>query len=115
MPEFSAHLVATSRQKLSLMAAGALLAAMCVLWPREMAQVLVGAMSFGFVASLVFRTVLAWRGRYKRTTAEQNHDDGLPVYSVLVPLYHEGAVLPQLVNALLGLDYPGIMAQTPLA
>ena len=113
-PEFSAHLVATSRQKLSLAVAGALLAAMCVLWPREMAQMLVAAMSFGFIASLTLRIILVWHGRRKRTVVEQVHDDGLPVYTVLVPLYHEAAVLPQLVNALLALDYPGIMAQTPL-
>ncbi len=40
----------------------------------------------------------------RRRQTRSNED--LPVYSVLVPVYHETAILPQLVRALKQLDYP---------
>jgi cellulose synthase/poly-beta-1,6-N-acetylglucosamine synthase-like glycosyltransferase len=42
-------------------------------------------------------------------------DHELPIYTVICPLYREGAVVRQLVAAIRALDYPGIMAQTPQA
>jgi len=33
-------------------------------------------------------------------------DKDLPIYTVLVPLFHEAHIVPQLINALLALDYP---------
>ena len=41
-------------------------------------------------------------------------DDRLPVYTIIVALYREAAGVKDLVAALRRLDYPGIMAQTPL-
>jgi cellulose synthase/poly-beta-1,6-N-acetylglucosamine synthase-like glycosyltransferase len=37
----------------------------------------------------------------------------LPVYTIIVPLYREAQMLPQLIAALKRLQYPGIMAQAP--
>ncbi len=42
-------------------------------------------------------------------------DAELPRYTVFVPLFKEVEILPHLAEALAGLDYPGIMAQTPEA
>jgi len=39
-------------------------------------------------------------------TPDLRRDEDLPVYSVLVPVFHEAAVLPQLVAALEQIDYP---------
>jgi glycosyltransferase XagB len=41
-------------------------------------------------------------------------DAELPRYTVFVPLFKEAAILPHLAEALSALDYPGIMAQTPV-
>jgi hypothetical protein len=41
-------------------------------------------------------------------------EDALPAYSVLVPLYREANVVPDLVTALLNLDYPGSKLQVLL-
>jgi glycosyltransferase XagB len=104
-PAFSARQVATPRQKRMLLgAAGFFLFSFC-LWPAAMAQVLVTAMSAGFVASLGLRLVLAWLGR-KGVVPEEANEEGLPVYTILVPLYHEAAMLPQLTDALFAIDYP---------
>ena len=36
-----------------------------------------------------------------------------PRYTILVPLYREAQVLPALVDGLLALDYPGLLAHEP--
>jgi cellulose synthase/poly-beta-1,6-N-acetylglucosamine synthase-like glycosyltransferase len=41
-----------------------------------------------------------------RTAAARLAEEELPVYSVLVPLFRETAIVPQLIRSLLGLDYP---------
>jgi glycosyltransferase XagB len=104
-PDFSARRVIATWQKRGLLAAaGILFAAFCLL-PRLTAQALVAVMSAGFLVSLGLRLVLAWLGR-KGTAAEEAYAEGLPVYTVLVPLYHEAAMLPQLCDALAAIDYP---------
>ncbi|MFO7477361.1 MAG: glycosyltransferase [Methyloceanibacter sp.] len=64
-----------------------------------------------FVAVIAFRLVAAyglWRGAPRGETgyAPRLPDHELPIYSVLVPLYREAHMLPQLVSALRRLDYP---------
>jgi hypothetical protein len=78
---------------------------------------LVTELTLGFI-------FLAWTGlrflgmlssplvRHRRRTFS---DRGLPTYTVIVALYREAAAIKGLVAALRGLDYPGIMAQTPQA
>lgn len=105
-PQFSASRVITPRQKVCFAAVGAAIACLFMVWPRIMAQVLVAGMSFGFVAGLAFRAALAWLGRRAERAVVEPRDEGLPIYTVLVPLFHEKAVLPQLVDSLLALDYP---------
>ena len=41
-------------------------------------------------------------------------DDRLPIYTIVCALYREANVVHNLVAAIRALDYPGIMAQTPL-
>ena len=52
--------------------------------------------------------------RLRARSVPAGEDRALPVYTVLVPLFREAKVLPDLVDALRHLDYPGFMAQTPL-
>ncbi len=40
-------------------------------------------------------------------------DVDLPVYTVIVAMFREGAVIPKLIAGLNAFDYPGIMAQPP--
>lgn len=54
---------------------------------------------------IAFREVVVSRHRRSRPHAALPARE-LPVYSVLVPLYHEAEVLPELVAALTALDYP---------
>jgi glycosyltransferase XagB len=42
-----------------------------------------------------------------RSEPEQERETDLPVYTLLVPLYREASVVPRLLAALEGLDFPG--------
>jgi glycosyltransferase XagB len=60
-----------------------------------------------FFGSMVWLRVLALNVPANRKRQEPERDDErLPVYSVLVPLFREVSVLPQLVAALGSLNYP---------
>lgn len=59
----------------------------------------------------IFAMAVAWRGvatGLARTPPRVARlpDAALPSYTVIVPLYHEAAMVPGVVGALLGLDYP---------
>jgi cellulose synthase/poly-beta-1,6-N-acetylglucosamine synthase-like glycosyltransferase len=104
-PTLSAHRVISPAQRvilLSVLSAAVLLAlaAPDLAW-RGLTYGAVAA----FVAGTLFRTVLAAAG--SAPAAEATDDDcTLPVYTVLVPLYREANVVPQLAAALRALDYP---------
>jgi glycosyltransferase XagB len=108
MPEYSARTVATPPQQVALLIGSILLAGALCFWPHTSAQVLVAFMSTGFLVSLVFRSALAWIGRRRAQTAAVTPalNAAMPVYTILVPLYREAAMLPQLSKALSTLDYP---------
>jgi hypothetical protein len=50
--------------------------------------------------------LLSGRDRERARQPRRIPDAELPIYSVLVPLFREGAILPDLVRALSNLDYP---------
>jgi cellulose synthase/poly-beta-1,6-N-acetylglucosamine synthase-like glycosyltransferase len=109
MPRFSASRIAAPEQARALAVAGLLIALGCVLWPSAAAHILVLVMSLGFATSTAYRVGLALLGRRQRDDGEApsgEADGGLPVYTVLVPLYREANVLPELAEALGAIDYP---------
>lgn len=76
---------------------------------------LVLAMAVAALAATMFLTMIVLRLAAARETVPTSlpaglarllRDDELPVYSVIVALYRERAVLPQLLRALSALDYP---------
>ncbi len=71
------------------------------------------AVHMGLAACLFFLTVVSLRILCilpsAETISEEYHDicdELLPCYTVMVPLYREVSVLDQLIESLLGLDYP---------
>lgn len=107
-PQFSASTVITRGQCAALWAMVLSIAALVAWRPELMATVL--TLSFGvlFVANAAFRAVLLWAGlaRPPRDLSIRMPDAELPIYSVLVPLYREAAMVPALIRALRALDYP---------
>ena len=62
-------------------------------------------LSVGMARLVAVLTPLPRVVRY-RPQADRMTDAALPPYSVLVPIYHEAAMVPQLIAALRALDYP---------
>lgn len=74
---------------------------------------LIGSLNVLFLASVVFKFILSLVGaRYelRGTVTEEDvralENKGLPVYTVMVPVFREPEVMKTLVDALRNLDYP---------
>ncbi len=69
------------------------------------ATALVFAGVTAFRVLVLMATLARARRHYARAAPALDADD-LPTYSVLVPLYREAAIVPDLIDALAALDYP---------
>lgn len=107
-PNFSARGGMTMVQALSFMAVLAVLAAGWIVLPLGIFLALVSAVSGLFFLSVVTLRLLCLLPPVRRPErpVPETADRRLPAYSVLVPLFREVAVLPQLVSALCQLRYP---------
>jgi hypothetical protein len=105
-PHLSAHQVVTRDQAVFFgMFLGVALIAVIVR-PVEVVDIAVAGLSIGFICSMALRGVLAILGENAKTDVAIKIDDKLPVYTVLVPVYREAAMIPQIALALAALDYP---------
>lgn len=106
-PDFSARVVFQGKQGFY---AGVLICALLAIGALEPVLLLIGlhiVLSLVFFANFFIRLSALWRQRDSAPAAAPSKpDEPLPVYSVFVALYREGAVAHQLVKALDGLDWP---------
>ena len=106
-PAFSAHRLATRGQIAAAVVATAITIAAFVLRPAIALGVfdLAGALFF-FGASLLRFIAAAGMPYRDGASPVASNDDDLPVYTVLVPLRDEAAMIADLVEALDALDWP---------
>ncbi|NNF77205.1 MAG: glycosyltransferase [Rhizobiales bacterium] len=117
VPEFSAAWRLSGRQ-----AVFALFVALCVFLaligaPHATLWVLTLALTGFFLSVIVLRCVVLWPpvGSPLHTRPPRVlSDDELPTYSVLVPLFGEANMVPQLLDALCALDYPAALLDIKL-
>jgi cellulose synthase/poly-beta-1,6-N-acetylglucosamine synthase-like glycosyltransferase len=110
---WSARTVASPAQKVVLlMVVGALVAGL-ILDTAACVAALAMCVAVAFLVSVAFKFATSMVGlRYEGTIVVSDEeaaallDAELPTYSVLVPLYREAAVVPQLIANLAALDYP---------
>jgi hypothetical protein len=112
-PQFSAHAGVSAPQRLIILSILVLISGQVLVAPRASFLVLGWALAVFFTMVALFRCVLLAAGLYaawiRHTAASEimaQHDEDLPVYTVLVPLYREPGSVPQLIGALTRLDYP---------
>jgi hypothetical protein len=77
--------------------------------PHFTGAMLVAALVATLVVTLLFRLILLFAGLgegWRQQSAADLPDTELPIYSILVPLYREANVMPQLIAALRAIDYP---------
>jgi cellulose synthase/poly-beta-1,6-N-acetylglucosamine synthase-like glycosyltransferase len=101
------------RQRIGLLIALVALAACGWLWPIGTLQTVSVTISVIFLVGVVFKFVVCMAGarreRYQAVTdadVAALRDEDLPIYTVLAPMFHEGAVVRELVENLSALDYP---------
>ena len=106
---WSAERTLTRRQQIVAVTVFAALAAGFVVVPQVTGTVLISAFTAAFLTNTGYRIACYWKG-YKRlghrTAAPALDQAELPSYTVLVALYHEANVVPQLFDALERLEYP---------
>ncbi len=109
----SARVVLTAPQRATLLAVVLALVGAFVLSAREALVVCCALVAVAFLVSVLFKFVVCLVGAYHENVLEVDDvdvdalgDEELPVYTVLVPCYHEAAVVGQLMANLGALDYP---------
>ena len=109
-PELSAATGLWPWQRRALIGGAGALAAGLTLAPETTLAVLMTILAVPFLCVVLLRVIALWQLR--RPASDRNpavgagNEEPLPVYSVLVPLYREAAVVPGLLAALRALDYP---------
>lgn len=76
-----------------------------ILWPAVAGQVLHHLVFLLFLVAALMRLTAALTPR-SHVPTPQLPDAALPAYTVIVPLYREAEVVPQLLEALEAIDYP---------
>jgi cellulose synthase/poly-beta-1,6-N-acetylglucosamine synthase-like glycosyltransferase len=106
-PHLSARSLSSSRRRCVIAALILLFLALVALWPAVVKTAAIVAFSAVFMAvsSLKLASALA-RPHIAMPTGPRLDDADLPVYTVLVPLFGETSVLPQIIRSLKALNYP---------
>jgi hypothetical protein len=113
-PELSAREVFTPAQVVFVYALLTLLLVGLAITPVATLVVVNVAMSLFYLGSFLFRGILVSVGAARSANKDQaiavqariRSDDGLPVFTVLVPMFREPEMLPILARSLRQLDYP---------
>jgi cellulose synthase/poly-beta-1,6-N-acetylglucosamine synthase-like glycosyltransferase len=112
-PELSARRILSRRQAVVLALLAAAVIAAAVFRPTALLITLLALTTALYLVTLLYRVVLlrvALRHpaevRISDAVALAIPDDELPIYTVLVPAYHEAEVIARTIAALENLDYP---------
>jgi len=112
VPPIDAPTVLSKSQKVATVIGGAALVAGLVVAPVPTVVVVMAALVLFFMASNLMKLVLISRALKHPhqvivdASGHRTPDDALPVYTILLPVFHEAALLGQLVKGILSLDYP---------
>lgn len=112
-PDLSAQAGVTARQRLVLLLLAFSGLACFVLWPGA-AYLSLTLLFYAFCVSFFVLRILCLavsrNGRHGVPATERFtrtlSDSELPIYSILIPLYKEGHMLPRILDAIDALDYP---------
>ncbi|MEK3750879.1 glycosyltransferase family 2 protein [Paenibacillus sp. FSL E2-8871] len=112
-PEDSAHITFTKRQTIGLLISGVLFVGGLIwdwLWTLIIFNIVV---QIGYLLMSVFKYSILIYGakesaqlRYTEEEIAAIDERALPVYSILVPIYKESNIIPQLIRNIENLDYP---------
>ncbi len=106
-PHLSARSLNSRRWRCAIATVGLLLVAFAVLWPALVAAAasVVFPALFRAVSALKLASAVA-TPHITMPAGDRLGDADLPIYTVLVPLFGETSVLPQIIGSLKALNYP---------
>lgn len=106
-PHLSARSLSSTRRRCAIAAMAILLVALAVFWPAMAKAAALVAFPVLFLAVSVLKLASAVATpRVTMPAGPRLSDEDLPVYTVLVPLFGETSVLPQIIGSLKALNYP---------
>ncbi|MEO5533703.1 MAG: glycosyltransferase [Pseudolysinimonas sp.] len=112
-PKLSARQVFSRGQKIGFILIALVGVVSLVIWPVATVITVLTIVSVAFLASTIFKFLIAMRGarydvveRVSREQVDALRDVDLPKYTVLVPVFREANIVPQLVSNLGNIDYP---------
>lgn len=107
-PHASAHKELTPRVRAGFALLMAAVVALAVLMPAVLVWLIAPLLALAYLTPAVLRLTASIVGLIDpvRERLDLLDDDALPAYTILVPLRDEAELVPQLVNALLAIDYP---------
>jgi cellulose synthase/poly-beta-1,6-N-acetylglucosamine synthase-like glycosyltransferase len=112
-PGLSARVVFSRGQKIGFIALAVIGLVSLVIWPVPTVITVLTIVSLAFLGSTVFKFLIAMRGakydiveRVTQAQVDALTDAELPTYTVLVPVFKEANIVPQLVGNLGKIDYP---------
>lgn len=113
MPEKSARMVLSNRQKWQVTAFFTILAVVWVAAPHAATIALLIAINLFYFVTLLLKCLLFYHGRNYRPgkilpkeKVNTLKDRDLPIYTILIPLHDEAETMPRLIKAISALDYP---------
>ncbi|MDO9456312.1 glycosyltransferase [Nocardioides sp.] len=112
-PERSAHVVVTPAQKALFLVAVVAVVVCAAFWPTATATAVIGAGTLLYLFVALYRVRLTLHALGARLETDVTDEEiaalderNLPVYTILVPLYREAAIVPRLIRDIDALDYP---------
>ncbi len=112
-PDSSAHTVLGGGQKVALVIAAVLLIGFLIWNPVGTIIVIFALASVFYLLTALYKLVAGFSALNHKYLVDITQDDlaamderTLPVYTILVPLFREAAVIPYLVHGIESLDYP---------
>jgi len=110
---YSAQRRLNDGQRRTFFALAGVIALMGAFAPIVIAQLLIAFVTALYLASLTFRVHAFWHGlrspgsiQVSDEMARSVADEDLPVYTILVPAYHEPEVIGRLIASLVAIEYP---------
>lgn len=105
-PAHSARIVANGLQGVMIGMAITVLVFFAVIVPDVLWSILHVLLSFLFIGCIVLRLLAIRHAGFVQTPALSNITTSVPIYTVMVALYKEAEVVPQLVEAIKAIDWP---------
>jgi len=111
-PDISARTIATTEQKNIFYAIAILALGTALFSPLAVVMAFMALCHLAYSATMIFKCIAFAEGNSVPTGEDWTariaalDEHSLPVYTVLVPMYHETPSLPRLLQALENLDYP---------